>query len=711
MNMDPFSLNRPQPTQTHRRCTYRQGYQIIPETLEITPGPKGYDNSCRVPHTITNRFNHLDRVFADPAINGNVYPKHLVYRRKNGDNHVLPSKSLKPGTTPNLRIMHQTALYANMVLRYYGYYVERLPGGDITFPEYGYRVRQVEVYYHMDDDTISVFEPHLENSGLPQDNFGRSEEPRVDPVWEKAQARRKAFKPQDAQNKIEESTTMHRKVYHLQVKPEDKLLFVGIVDDTMCPMARLRPVVVEQHSVSDPNFSISSPTTALCGNVVHADIVDQLQLVATDKSNAKYYLVDETMKIVEFRIGNDAHQFGSALNTVIRRGRIPMGIVEQNMQFGLGPFHKPYITEFYNPTDLVVGNTLFLYGQKILLVEANEWSRKWLKEKLGVEMGPNVAWREKYERRPRQTSRNLVVPNCTGYGSYDDSMKSVLEIDPRIRCPNELSELCNSQDIIKFGARLYSRHPDAHIPAYSILYYVSDDTMAVFEHTVTGDASYGRKFFARQRCPLPEYQGDPFQRTPFPTPCYDYTHLIPGNILTIAGTRFLLTVPDVHIYDVLERHPLLFSCEQKELIKQATEDESVKSPEPLPRVTDEELQAQVMPRAAKLMQRIKYWILYNPSFLMLLLSANDDENLCIMTAGLLEDVCKAGKVECDPFSAAEVYNRARSYYNRIEDQLLYVDEFIRYVFQHGKGVKQCHAELNPRGPDPLLKFRLDLHTG
>ena len=54
------------------------------------------------------------------------------------------------------------------LLRYYGYYVENLPGGDFTFPEYGYRLRQVEVYFHMDDDTISVFEPHLENSGLPQ---------------------------------------------------------------------------------------------------------------------------------------------------------------------------------------------------------------------------------------------------------------------------------------------------------------------------------------------------------------------------------------------------------------------------------------------------------------------------------------------------------------------------------------------------------------
>ena len=102
----------------------------------------------------------------------------------------------------------------------------------------------------------------------------------------------------------------------------------------------------------------------------------------------------------------------------------------------------------------MIGNTLFLYGQKILLMEADEWSRKWIKQHLGVEMEANREWRSRYERRPRERLKNIVVPKYTGYGTYDDSMKSVLEIDPQIRCKNELPELCDSQDIIKFSAKL-----------------------------------------------------------------------------------------------------------------------------------------------------------------------------------------------------------------------------------------------------------------
>lgn len=31
-----------------------------------------------------------------------------------------------------------------------------------------FRVRPVDIYYYLEDDSISVVEPHVENSGMPQ---------------------------------------------------------------------------------------------------------------------------------------------------------------------------------------------------------------------------------------------------------------------------------------------------------------------------------------------------------------------------------------------------------------------------------------------------------------------------------------------------------------------------------------------------------------
>ena len=35
-------------------------------------------------------------------------------------------------------------------------------------PNEHYRVRHVNIYYYLEDDSISVVEPHVENSGMPQ---------------------------------------------------------------------------------------------------------------------------------------------------------------------------------------------------------------------------------------------------------------------------------------------------------------------------------------------------------------------------------------------------------------------------------------------------------------------------------------------------------------------------------------------------------------
>lgn len=35
-------------------------------------------------------------------------------------------------------------------------------------PDEYFRVRPVEIFYYLEDDSISVVEPHVENSGMPQ---------------------------------------------------------------------------------------------------------------------------------------------------------------------------------------------------------------------------------------------------------------------------------------------------------------------------------------------------------------------------------------------------------------------------------------------------------------------------------------------------------------------------------------------------------------
>lgn len=53
------------------------------------------------------------------------------------------------------------------VLRFNGYFKQTVHES----PDEYYRVRPVTIYYYLEDDSISVVEPHVENSGMPQGKY------------------------------------------------------------------------------------------------------------------------------------------------------------------------------------------------------------------------------------------------------------------------------------------------------------------------------------------------------------------------------------------------------------------------------------------------------------------------------------------------------------------------------------------------------------
>lgn len=55
----------------------------------------------------------------------------------------------------------------SQVLKFDAYFQEDVP---ISAEEH-YRIRQVAIYYFLEDDSMSVMEPIVENSGIPQGKF------------------------------------------------------------------------------------------------------------------------------------------------------------------------------------------------------------------------------------------------------------------------------------------------------------------------------------------------------------------------------------------------------------------------------------------------------------------------------------------------------------------------------------------------------------
>ena len=53
------------------------------------------------------------------------------------------------------------------VLKFHGYFKSTVHES----PDEHHRVRRIDLFYYLEDDSIAVVEPHDENSGLPQGNL------------------------------------------------------------------------------------------------------------------------------------------------------------------------------------------------------------------------------------------------------------------------------------------------------------------------------------------------------------------------------------------------------------------------------------------------------------------------------------------------------------------------------------------------------------
>jgi len=86
--------------------------------------------------------------------------------------HSIPNPFLdgtlsKPENNYIPRIQPKWLKFDRKVLQFTGYFKESV----VENPNENYRIRKMIIYYYLNDGTIYIMEPRIENSGLPQGVF------------------------------------------------------------------------------------------------------------------------------------------------------------------------------------------------------------------------------------------------------------------------------------------------------------------------------------------------------------------------------------------------------------------------------------------------------------------------------------------------------------------------------------------------------------
>lgn len=396
-----------------------------------------------------------------------------------------------------------------------------------------YRVRKVKIMYYVEDDSIAVIEPPVENSGIPQgvlikrqrlpkDCFGECYKYQDFNVGVQLEFYGKVFKivscdaftanflsrngtvVADAEEFPDDPYTLHRAAVHnrnpvKQVK-HDKLKkflendrkvlrFYCIWDDRESMFGEIRPFVMH------------------------------------------FFLVDDTVEVREVRQPNSGR---NAFPILLKRQPLPRDFTEMS--------HASSSDEIdcYKPEDLAVGITINLFNRKFLLYDADTYTREFYQNKFGMEMPPAITMQAGKAIPPQRE-----IPPYNGFGSEEDSLGSCISLVPKAPRKDFIKMLENEHKILRFSAHMESDKPEDKNRQFIVSYRLADDMMTVFEPPQRNAGILGGKFLERTRVRKP---GSDRSNPQY----YHPKDLYIGTTIEIFRHRFVLTDADEYCIKYLE---------------------------------------------------------------------------------------------------------------------------------------------------------------
>ncbi|XP_065185370.1 EF-hand domain-containing protein 1-like [Sycon ciliatum] len=500
-------------TQTSGAPHAVQGLGQPPEPLLQTAGlPFLPGNSFKDP---TKARYHVDQTLS--YRNGYALPKVRPNCGIGGDD--IPFNQLTPAELDELARLRPTLTYGETkppqpvtfvpahvafdkkVLLYNAYFQETVHE---SAQEY-YRVRIVKIYYYLEDGSISVTEPIVENSGIPQGKLIKRQR-----------------LPKDMQGGY-----WHWKDLNLRMDVNfyGRMFHVYDCDHYTRNYLESQGIVVEaaEDPPSDPYMQTRIPLTY--SHVTQPDFDKLRQFMTMDRKVLRfhaiwddrgemfgdarhfiihYYLVDDTLEVREVRKQNDGYDPFPAL---IGRAKIAKNPFDVNRDFPTITMElSDYeVKEYFTPADFRIGDTVKINGRSFLLYSCDEFTKDYYRKHFGITDFEPLDVETPSTRGPGQTERSF--PPHTGIGALDDTRENCLHLIPQPPKTDVVKFLERDGQVLCYLARLESRHPEDERRRFIIYYHLNNDTISIDEPVQRNSGILGGKFLRRTRVPK---KGQPF---------------------------------------------------------------------------------------------------------------------------------------------------------------------------------------------------------
>ncbi|KAJ3101076.1 EF-hand domain-containing member C2 [Phlyctochytrium planicorne] len=417
------------------------------------------------------------------------------------------------------------------VLRFYAYFQEAVN----EKREEQYRVRKVNIYFYLEDDTIHVSEPKTPNSGIPQGTLIRRH--RIP--------------------KSESNTGQHYIVTDLNVDKEVTFYsrtfkIVGCDDFTREFLTHLTVEVPQNDTFPQDPYEAhrnemlarmkptrpSQPKSSLKKFLENDRRVLRFYCVWDDTNSVfgdvrhmvvHYYLSDDTIEIRESIPANS----GRETNTLfLRRCRLPK---HKSRAFYGQTSENP--DDYFSERDLTIGAVLHLYGRPFVICDCDEFTKEYYREKYGLEEFDPVRIEDYEEEEDEEppipiSSETPTQPLIPSNAAPKKDFKKLMMYDG----------VC-----LRFSAVLKSLKQVDRDRKFVISLYLADDTISVFEPHQRNSGIIGGKFLEKQLI-----------RKPGSEEHYGPQDFYIGAVLTFYQHPFVITDADEYAIKFMEQQKSLF---------------------------------------------------------------------------------------------------------------------------------------------------------
>ncbi|CAE7587888.1 efhc2 [Symbiodinium sp. CCMP2456] len=423
-------------------------------------------------------------------------------------------------------------------------------------PDENCRKRNVVIMYYLEDGTMSMSEPRIENSGIVQGLFlrrQRVERPEGGGI----------FKPSDFRCGMEVS--FFGRTYHITGCDRFTRWYFSelgleagedeeVLDDAWHTNYKLRKCA-ERGALPSSKFAVEQKTIGQFQMGAPPVSKKLTQFVLNDRKvlrfkgywddntlygariyfNIHYYLADNTMEF------NEAHCRNS--------GRYPApiffkrGVLKKKNVAHCVPAMLSDESGFYRPEDLRVGESIDVWGRKVVLFDCDDFTQKFYKDYMGINQRDSVI---DVSEKPMRHLK-LLPPPHQGVGKEEDSLISCKMINVKPPKVDLEKLMVYTGEVLRFEAKMINGQVEDEMRLLVIAFYPHDDEVAVFEVPVRNSGHWTGKFADKRRMINPA-TGQRFK----------LSDLRVGTTVTMAGQPLYITRADERCLQFLEARPKQF---------------------------------------------------------------------------------------------------------------------------------------------------------